>query len=572
MASTVNSDNGVVSGSAGLKTSADSTGVLALQSNGTTGLTLNTSGAIGVGSGNSTGTNGQVLTSAGSGAAPTWATAGASAATPTALGTVYGNQTSGGGTPFLTALGYNAAVSSTGANNVAIGTDALYSTTSSTQKTAVGYQAGYSGTSTNGGLTAIGYQAGYSDTNPYGANDANLYVGYRAGYNNTTPNAQTFIGVGAGFTKSGTGGLCTLVGSNAGYYLTTGAGNTCLGYGTMNNATTISYSVAIGDRCMGTGVATGTYNVGVGHVALQELTSGNGNTAVGMQSLNKNTSGSKNSAVGQNSLYSNTTATENSALGYGALQNTTTGYDNSALGIDALKSNTTGYNNSATGGYALTANTTGYGNSAYGYIALTANTTGYSNSALGTNALLTNTTGLQNTGCGNATLYSATTGNNNTALGEEALFNMTTGSNNTGLGFNAGVEAGVVNITTQSNHVVIGNVQVSNAYIKVAWTVTSDSRDKTEVQPVPHGLSFVNQLNPVSFKFKKSRDDATPTGDVRYGFLAQDVLALEGSDSVVIDSKDSENLKYTDQNMTAILVKAIQELKAEFDLYKSTHP
>jgi len=73
MASTVNSDNGVVSGSAGLKTSADSTGVLALQSNGTTGLTLNTSGALGVGSGNSTGTNGQVLTSAGSGAAPTWA-------------------------------------------------------------------------------------------------------------------------------------------------------------------------------------------------------------------------------------------------------------------------------------------------------------------------------------------------------------------------------------------------------------------------------------------------------------------------------------------------------------------
>jgi hypothetical protein len=106
----------------------------------------------------------------------------------------------------------------------------------------------------------------------------------------------------------------------------------------------------------------------------------------------------------------------------------------------------------------------------------------------------------------------------------------------------------------------------------VAWTVTSDARDKTEVQPVPHGLSFVNQLNPVSFKFKKSREDATSTGDVRYGFLAQDILALEGSDSVVVDAKDSENLKYTDQNMTAILVKAIQELKAEFDAYKATHP
>ena len=72
MPSFINADNGVVSGSAGVKTTADTSGELALQSNGVTGLTLNTSLAIGVGSGNSTGTSGQVLTSAGAGAAPTW--------------------------------------------------------------------------------------------------------------------------------------------------------------------------------------------------------------------------------------------------------------------------------------------------------------------------------------------------------------------------------------------------------------------------------------------------------------------------------------------------------------------
>ena len=43
MTTTINADNGAVSGSAGLKSSADSSGVLALQSNGTTALT--TSGA-----------------------------------------------------------------------------------------------------------------------------------------------------------------------------------------------------------------------------------------------------------------------------------------------------------------------------------------------------------------------------------------------------------------------------------------------------------------------------------------------------------------------------------------------
>lgn len=72
MASTINADNGVVSGSSGLKSTADTSGVLALQSNGTTGLTLNTSLALGVGSSPSYGSSGQLLTSSGSGAAPTW--------------------------------------------------------------------------------------------------------------------------------------------------------------------------------------------------------------------------------------------------------------------------------------------------------------------------------------------------------------------------------------------------------------------------------------------------------------------------------------------------------------------
>jgi hypothetical protein len=43
MASTINADNGVSSGSAGLKESADSSGVLALQTNGTTAVSIDTS-------------------------------------------------------------------------------------------------------------------------------------------------------------------------------------------------------------------------------------------------------------------------------------------------------------------------------------------------------------------------------------------------------------------------------------------------------------------------------------------------------------------------------------------------
>jgi hypothetical protein len=49
MASSINSDNGVVSGSSGLKSTADATGVLALQTNGTTAVTVDTSQNVGVG-------------------------------------------------------------------------------------------------------------------------------------------------------------------------------------------------------------------------------------------------------------------------------------------------------------------------------------------------------------------------------------------------------------------------------------------------------------------------------------------------------------------------------------------
>jgi len=49
MTTTINADNGAVSGSAGLKSSADATGVLALQTNGTTAVTVDASQRVGIG-------------------------------------------------------------------------------------------------------------------------------------------------------------------------------------------------------------------------------------------------------------------------------------------------------------------------------------------------------------------------------------------------------------------------------------------------------------------------------------------------------------------------------------------
>lgn len=74
MPTIVNADN--ITGGAII--TGDASGVLELQAAGNRALSLNSSRAIGVGATPSYGTAGQVLTSQGSGAAPTWTTPSAS--------------------------------------------------------------------------------------------------------------------------------------------------------------------------------------------------------------------------------------------------------------------------------------------------------------------------------------------------------------------------------------------------------------------------------------------------------------------------------------------------------------
>lgn len=62
------------SGAGGVITTADNTGILQLKTAGVVAVTVNASSALGVGTSPSYGTSGQVLTSSGSSAAPTWST------------------------------------------------------------------------------------------------------------------------------------------------------------------------------------------------------------------------------------------------------------------------------------------------------------------------------------------------------------------------------------------------------------------------------------------------------------------------------------------------------------------
>ena len=111
----------------------------------------------------------------------------------------------------------------------------------------------------------------------------------------------------------------------------------------------------------------------------------------------------------------------------------------------------------------------------------------------------------------------------------------------------------------------MGSTGVTNAYIQVAWTVVSDARDKTDFAPVPHGLDFVMELKPTAYRYKATREDTEGHGPLRYGFKAQDVLALEGNTPVIVDAEDSEKLRFNDQAVIAVLVNALQELNNKFD-------
>jgi trimeric autotransporter adhesin len=370
-----------------------------------------------------------------------------------------------------------------------------------------------------------------------------------------------------GTTDSGTP-FETSLGTDAGA-VNTGVNNTFIGFEAGNANTTGTDNTAVGYRSLYLNT-TGIRNTAVGFQALNVNTTGTNNIAMGYAALGSNTTASNNVAIGNTALIFNTTGANNVAVGFQALDANTTGAQNVAIGVNALGANTTGALNSAFGDGALCSNTTADTNNAFGNVALGKNTTGTGNQAMGREAMEFNTTGSCNIGIGQEVLRFNTTGSNNVAVGTRALHSITCGCNNIGIGATAGVTglspAGIVNITTECNRIVFGNDLHTCAQIKIAWTATSDCRDKMCFAPIPVGLDFVRALKPTEYQFKAgSRNSEHTDGKRRYGFLAQDVLPLEGDNPVIISADDPDKLQYTEAHLIPVLVKAIQELTARVE-------
>jgi hypothetical protein len=542
--------------------------------------------------GSNYGSSGQVLTSGGSGAAPTWTTVGGgggSPATPTASGTVFGKTDSGG--PYSALVGYQAGANlTTGAENVAMGWRALFTNVTGNYNVAIGEAALNQSTASNN--VAVGYQAMYNNT----TGTYNTAVGYGALFSNTTAGENSAFGFNALRTNT-TGALNCAFGVESLLLNTTGSNNTAYGYQSLRSNTTgynttafgyrALYSNTTGDTCAAFGHntlfanTTGFYNVAVGPSALTSNTTGTYNNAFGYQALNSVTTGEHNCAFGWRSLYANT-ANQNSAFGHGTLQANTTGTKMTAVGNNALATNTTGTLNTAVGQEALVLNTTGSGNV-----------------AVGQGALRENTTASSNTAAGYLAGYNITSGERNTCIGREAgnyVTGITTGTKNVLVGSYAYVTAGAaigrIVIGDQVGNgtdyrVVIGQDigQVFNNYtVNATWTQASDGRLKNIVGSDTLGLSFINRLNPIKFTWKPQNELPTDnphyrevnekdTTTVIHGFIAQEVKAAldaENCNTFHGWEEDTNGIQVISREMfISPLVKAIQELSAQVETLKS---
>tara|TARA_B100001250_G_scaffold363536_1_gene342918 strand:- start:288 stop:1139 length:852 start_codon:yes stop_codon:yes gene_type:complete len=98
---------------------------------------------------------------------------------------------------------------------------------------------------------------------------------------------------------------------------------------------------------------------------------------------------------------------------------------------------------------------------------------------------------------------------------------------------------------------------------------TSDRNLKNTIEVSDLGLSFVNKLNPVSYKFNEVEGEEKDT-KTHYGLIAQEVeevLSTEGKSTedfaAVVGEEGTYSLAYNE--LLSPLIKAVQELSAKVD-------
>ena len=498
-------------------------------------------------------------------------------------------------------FGVNAgnSIASGGNYNVVVGDEAGTALTTGDGNIAVGFEA-LKTEDSGGSNVAIGYQS--LKVLDAGTDASNIAIGYQAGVTMSTGVENIIIGSLAGDALTSGGGNIAIGFKSLSTEDAHGT-NTAVGYKTLEtlNAGANAYNVAIGYQA-GVSATTGVYNTLIGGNAGDAVTTGGYNTAVGGNSLTTLSTGSDNTGIGYGALFAATTSSNNTAVGHGSQENTTTGASNTSVGADSLKQNTTGTLNTAVGTSALTANTTGSYNTAIGQISGDAITTGESNTAVGYGSGSGISTSDNNTTIGGSCAATLSTGAGNTCLGASAANSgtlLTTGSENIVIGLAARTSAGDVDneivmgssVQGTGNQTFVfgdGTLDTNCSMGGTTWANPSDVRIKEEIEDEVVGLSFINDLRPRTFRYRKEKDipealnahvadseKRYKTDKYEHGFVAQEVKEAIDKHSALKDGFDmwAEDVNDGRQRVgpTAVipmLVKAIQELSAEVEKLK----
>jgi len=426
-----------------------------------------------------------------------------------------------------------------------------------------------------------------------------------------------------GANISGTGNVSTLV--VTGNATIAGTATTIQGLTVGRGAGAVATNTAVGASALAANTS-GASNTAIGSSAMLGMTSGGSNSAFGESALKSTTSANANSAFGSGALLTNTTGANNTSVGQISMFYNTTGGNNTALGVSALQSNTTASNNTAVGYQAGYSNTTGTRNALLGYVAGYSLTGNYC-TLIGAGAGYS-TTGERNTFVGDYSGNLVTTGTKNTIIGKydgnQGGLDIRTadnyivlsdgdgnprlisdGSGLIGIGSNPVSSGGLTArlfVSTSSGSGICSSATVGSGYRFISnalseggtfyhmnivengtgrgsitsngsvtlYNTTSDYRLKENILPMVGALDKVMALKPVTYDWIESKSNGQ-------GFIAHELQAVIPDAVVGIkDAVDSEgNPKYQQIDtsvLVATLTAAIQELKAEFDAYKATHP
>jgi hypothetical protein len=491
---------------------------------------------------------------------------------------VIGDSTAGNSSGFSSSvvIGQAAGNSMTGNSNTVVGYGAYYGVSTGQSNIIMGYQAANAANMSN--AIIIGFRAGYVNQgnqivcigNEAGRNNiggvSNVFIGTDAGYGNVSGNSNTYVGSQSGVYQ--TGYYNTALGHFALYGLSGASNasyNTALGYYAGKSITSGAENTLIG-RGAGAALTTGAYNVAIGNLALYNDNGSNHNIAIGRASM-QSASGGNNIGVGTDTLEV-ASGSDNTAVGYRAAPSVSSAERNTFIGGLSGHLTTTGSYNTAIGygsyqGYPGYENT-GDDNTALGYFAMGGNNvSGNDNTAVGMRALMTLNAGANNVAVGVDALKVVQGGPGNTAIGANAGNNITSGNNNTCLGNGA-----VTPSNSSTNTIVLGDSSVSSLQCQVQ-TISglSDRRDKTNIKDSEYGLDLISSLKPVTFEWNQRDGQRKSLKDL--GFIAQDLQKVDDEHLSFVSDEDPEKLTASYGRLIPVMVKAIQELKAEIEILKN---